>query len=308
MENNGMHTFSNVSRILILLLLLIVSPLSTAAKPQQVAIVISNTSAVYLAVTEEIKAYIGNNIELTVVDISKTQYLPEYTPTYLTVGTQAFQKVLTEKPEATIIASFIPRRTYETLISEQKKQHTTAIFVDQPMSRQVKLVRLIMPNAKTIGTVFGASSIEERKLLYEAANNANFSIISDTLNADDNPLAILQPIISKADMFLALPDQSVFNKATAKWSLYITLHDKKPLIGFSEKYVEAGALAAVYSTPVDIGKDAYNTLAKYLKTNVLPDAHHPTDFSVKTNSSSARALNIELPPDNILIQKLKEAE
>ncbi len=109
-------------------------------------------------------------------------------------------------------------------------------------------------------------------------------------------------------MFLALPDQSVFNKATAKWSLYITLHDKKPLIGFSEKYVEAGALAAVYSTPTDIGKDAYNTLAAYLNTNILPDAHHPTDFSVKTNVSSARALNIELPPENILIQKIKEAE
>ena len=306
MRNNGMITISGFSRTLLLLLLFIVSPFSIA-KPQQVAIIISNTSAVYLAVAEEIKAHIGNNIELTVVDISKTQYLPEYTPTYLTVGTQAFQKVLAEKPEATIIASFIPRRTYETLISD-RKQHTTAIFVDQPMSRQVKLVRLIMPNAKTIGTVFGASSIEERKLLYEAANKEAFSIISNTLNAEDNPLAILQPIISKADMFLALPDQSVFNKATAKWSLYITLHEKKPLIGFSEKYVEAGALAAVYSTPIDIGKDAYNTLAAYLKTNILPDAHHPTDFSVKTNVSSARALNIELLPDNILIQKIKEAE
>ncbi len=299
---------SNIISVLSLMMLLAVS-LSCAAKDAiQAAIVMSSSASVYKTVANTIEENKKLNVEFTQIDLSASNFVPDYPSVYITVGTQAFQKLLSERPDSTIIASFIPRRNYEQLLTQSQKADTTAIFVDQPMSRQVKLARLIAPNAKTIGTVFGESSIEEKKLLYESANQEGFTILSNNLKEQDNPIGILQPIITNSDIFLALPDQSVFNKATAKWSLYITLHNKKPMIGFSEKYVDAGALAAVYSTPEQIGRDTQTALSNYIENRKLPEAHHPSTFLVKINTASARSLNITIPSEETLMRKIKGAE
>ncbi len=280
--------------------------LCAASNPPRITLILSSEQQVYQRVADSIKSSLETTVtieEHTLDSIDGMQTPPEI---ILTVGSAAFKKALERFHSLPVIASFLPRRVYEKMVksSSSALQNTTAIFIDQPMKRQLSLARLLTPSGTTIGTVFGASSISERQRLFNAAQETGFTVNSVVLNSNDNPVNTLQPIIQKADVFLAIPDQSAFNRASAKWSLFIALRLKKPLIGFSEKYVDAGALASLYSSPEQIGQHAAETLNTYLTTNLLPPPEHPKYFTVKVNQTSAKTIGIQIDNAEVIQQQL----
>lgn len=231
------------------------------------------------------------------------------------IGSKAALELLEKTPEQQkLYATFLPRQTYQALL-ERNKQHPrikhgaiTAVYLDQPYTRQLSLARLIVPNAKNIATALGPNSQKDLGLLTKAAKQFKFSLLYETLGDSDSPIQKLQPLIRDADAFLTLPDKSVFNRTTAKWILYISFRQKIPLIGFSRKYVDAGALTAVFSTPEQIGRQTAELIESTTLDKRLPKAEHPRYFSVATNPKAAKALRIKLPTSDVLTQQLQELE
>ncbi|MGH1461023.1 MAG: ABC transporter substrate-binding protein [Neptuniibacter sp.] len=210
--------------------------------------------------------------------------------------------------------TFLPSQTYKSLLAKNKNHArlvsstVTAIYLDQPYPRQIALARFVAPNANKIATAFGPHSQKEKPQLKSAAAKYNFTLIHETLNASDNPVHTLQPLIRQADVFLSLPDKSIFNRTTAKWILYISFRQKIPLIGFSKKYVDAGAIAAVFSTPEQIGKQTAELIEKSKLNKRLPPAQFPQYFSVATNPNAAKSLRISIPTSESLSKALREGE
>ena len=295
-----------INKAVFIALFLFVSNFCQASSTPHIILLLSSKQPVYQTVADSMYSslHITTNIEEHTIDSLNTISAPPQL--VLTIGSAAFKEALIKFKTSPIIASFLPRRIYEELIGSSliKNNNTTAIFIDQSMQRQLALARLITPTGKTVGTVFGASSINERQRLYDAAKTTGFKIKSVVLNSADNPVSTLQPIIQKTDVFLAIPDQSAFNRASAKWSLFIALRLKKPLIGFSEKYVDAGAPAAIFSSPQQIGKQTAEILISYLKTRILPTPAHPKYFTVKTNLKSIQTINLQMDDAATLQQQL----
>lgn len=278
-----------------------------ADTPNKLTVLLSANSSAYQTVARTIHQTLQANIQIAEYTPETIDSISAPPQLLLTIGSKALKTALEKFPEAPIIASFLPRRVFEEFIANYPRtlQNTTAIFIDQSMFRQLALARLIAPDATTIGTVFGASSIDERQRLYQAATETGFIIKSVLLNSEDNPVNTLQPIIQETDVFLAIPDQSAFNRASAKWSLFMTLRARKPLIGFSEKYVDAGALTAVFSSPEQIGKHTTEVIDAYLTTGVWPQPEHPRYFYVKSNRQSAHTIQIQLPDNETLQHRLE---
>lgn len=254
---------------------------------------------------------------------SKTILLGEYTPDsssssfqeVVAVGSKAAAYLFVELPEhQKLYATFLPRQTYQALLEKHKAHPRTklrnisAVYLDQPYTRQLSLARLISPEATNVATALGPNSQKDLGLLTAAAKKNNFTLLYETLNESDSPIQKLQPLIRNANIFLTLPDKSVFNRTTAKWILYISFRQKIPLIGFSKKYVDAGALAAVFSTPKQIGQQTAELIKKTELKKALPKAEHPKYFSIATNPKAAKALNINIPSSDSLTQKLRELE
>lgn len=298
-----------VNKAVFTALLLFVPILCQASSIPHVTLILSSKQPVYQLVADSIHSSLQTSADIEEYTIDSINNISRPPKIVLTIGSAAFEQALKKFKTSPIIASFLPRRVYEELLEQalRKPNNTTAIFIDQSMSRQLALARLITPTGTTIGTVFGASSINERERLYHAAKKTSFNIKSVVLNSDDNPVNTLQPIIQEADVFLAIPDQSAFNRASAKWSLFLALRLKKPLIGFSEKYVDAGALAAIFSSPQQIGQHAAETLDTYLETGTLIEPAHPKYFTVKTNLKSIQTINIQMDDAAILQQKLGDS-
>ncbi len=283
-------------------------------------VVLSDNTASYQTVLETLIKESGNNLQSA--SVSRLEQFPDLLTSekreyYVAIGTRATDMLLRQLPADApgIISTFIPRRSYQTLIEKHKDSPSvkagkiTAIYLDQPYSRQLMLARLMMPKANTLGVAFSEASAIDLPLLQGALERTGFALEHIVLEEDRSPIKQLQPLLEDSDIFLTLPDKAVFNRTTAKWILYISYRQRVPLLGFSRKYVKAGAAAGVYSSPEQIGKQTGELIRALPKRKYkLPASSYPSYFSVITNPSAAKNLRINLPSAPILERRLKEAE
>lgn len=283
-------------------------------------VILSDTTSSYQKVLQGIRDHNEEPVDHLSVDLllntpEKLQHNDyDY---YVAVGSRATDTLLRLLPANAppVLSTFIPRRSYQGLIRTYSTRPTvtsgkiSVIYLDQPYSRQLRLARLIRPDANTIGAAFSSQSARDLPLLEAALNSTGLTLTHRVLDEDKNPIKQLQPIVESSDIFLTLPDKAVFNRTTAKWILYISFRLRVPLLGFSRKYVEAGAVAGVYSTAIQIGRYTGEMMAKLNPQHpVLPAPSYPRYFSVATNPSAAKKLRMSIPAKAILEQKLKETE
>ncbi|WP_461481109.1 ABC transporter substrate-binding protein [Porticoccus sp.] len=229
------------------------------------------------------------------------------------VGSNATREALGRADTTPLLSVFTPQNAFATLL--QTKNSTidrpiAVIYLDQPLSRVVSLATLLQPDATRFGTVFGPISREWESELKALTAERGIHLEQAYLNHNDNPVAVLRPLVQQSDLFIALPDQAVLNRAIAKWILHLSFQQKVPVIGFSKAYTNAGALASIYSAPADIGKHAGELIAAWLPDNPIPGQLqlYPRYFTISTNPAVARSLGISLPPENQLYRHIEQQE
>jgi ABC-type uncharacterized transport system substrate-binding protein len=108
-------------------------------------------------------------------------------------------------------------------------------------------------------------------------------------------------VLRGSDAFIAIPDPLLSRPSSARTILLTSYRFQKPVIAFSRAYVEAGALAAVFSTPESVAADVASWLdAGSGKTLKLPGLRGPASFEIAVNRQVARALGIRVPDDDEL--------
>lgn len=228
----------------------------------------------------------------------------------IAVGTSACELGIKNKHmNDVIVCTLIPAQTYFELRNRHEidinHQNTTAVFMDQPLERQILLARLVAPQAKNIGTVFGKNSDYARHDFERIGSEFGFITEHTYLSDSQNPVQILTPLIQRSHVFLAIPDSANFNRQVSRWSLYITLRNKIPLIGYSANYSEAGAVVALYSTFDQLASQAHQVLSDFSQESILKDPSYPNEFTVDINEVSARTLRLSLIDSTALTNMLK---
>jgi len=226
------------------------------------------------------------------------------------IGTEATAKVLAEFPESPLLSLFVTESAWRNLMARPHR-HTgrrAVIFINQPLDRFIYLATLLKPQSETLATVFGPASKRQRQAFAAQAQHQGLQLISRTMNIDANPVATLTPLFNNADIFVALPDQGLFNRTVARWALYLGFKYKIPLVGFSRSYTQAGALASLFSSPENIGRQGGEWVADYFRDDDenLWREFRPRYFTVEINPSVARALGIAIPHEEAIYQQLVE--
>lgn len=208
--------------------------------------------------------------------------------------------------ERPVVATLVPEAGWRSLPTGAAH---TAIFLDQPLARQVALVRAVLPPARELAVLFGPASRGTEPALQQAARRWNFRVHAATVDDFQSANGELSGLLRSSEVLLALPDPSIYNRYTVQSILLATFRLRRPVIGFSEALVRAGALAAVHSTPEQLGTEAGSTAAEWLQgSGPLPPAAHPRQFTLSVNRQVAFSLGISLPPDAVLLQSLQAAE
>jgi len=283
-----------------------------SAASANIAIVLSDDSVPYQETANNIRALVEQGAVRAAVSIyspagKKPDFVRERQDLIVAVGVRAAQEMVALNLTTPILTTLIPRQAFEKIARQRDYRQLSAVYLDQPLARQMELIRLALPDRSRIGVVLGPESQDALNALQLAAKEARFGLAVEKISAAEELLPSLQRVLADSDVLLALPDPLVFNKGTVQSLLLTTYRYQDPVIGFSQAYVKAGALAAVYSTPEQAGRQAGEMLQQVLagKSWVLPPPEYPKYFSVSLNYQVARSLAINVSDEMALYQQLK---
>lgn len=194
-----------------------------------------------------------------------------------------------------LLSLLVPRFAFERIADPGRLRAGTlsAVYLDQPPARQLDLIRLALPDVRNLGMLVGAESKAHVVAFDKAAKERGINVV--VAQAETERLfPTLQAMLSEVEALLAVPDPAIFNSRTAANILMTAYRSRVPLVGFSPAYVKAGALLAVYSTPVQIGTRGGGMLRQALAGRNLPPPQWPSDFIVSVNQDVARSLGFVL--------------
>ncbi len=215
----------------------------------------------------------------------------------VTLGTAAAAAVLAQRLPIPTYCTFLPQATYTELVNRAggTRAHLSALYLDQPLARQLRLIRLALPGRTRVGVVLGPDSRKTERELHRAAAAAGIVPRMEQISDEKQLVGALHRVLDDTDVLLAVPDALVFNRHTVQNVLLTTYRLGKPVAGFSRAYVTAGALFAVYSTPSQIGRQiGEELLAMQNKAGrPVPPTGYPRYFSVEVNERVAHSLGIE---------------
>ena len=186
----------------------------------------------------------------------------------------------------------------------------SAIYLDQPLPRQLSLIRTILPRTDNVGILLGPSTQQQGPALSETARQLGFNPQLEYVGNERELVPGLRRTLNDSGVLLALPDPLVYNRETAQTILLTSYRHEKPVIGFSQAYVKAGALAAVFSSPAQIARQAAEIVREALSAQkiMLPEAQYPKYFSVDANPQVARSLGLNFEEESAIHEKLLKIE
>ncbi len=147
------------------------------------------------------------------------------------------------------------------------EKNISGISMTLSPERQVATLLEVLPATKTIGTLYNPDRTGNFiKEAVHAANTMGISLIKEKVQSTKEVPSALKNLRNKIDAFWMIPDITVYSPETIDFLLLFLLENQKPIISFSVKYVELGALMSISVDPFDIGNQA-GEMAKAILSN-----------------------------------------
>lgn len=262
----------------------------------KLTVVLSEQGGAYREYSNALYAKLsGKNITVTVVDAD--QKLPDG-DLVVAAGMKAALNVARAKPSA-MLAVLVPKEGFDSLQTDYPVEINagtrtfSAIYLDQPFKRQLDLITALLPKTRSVAVLY-ATPPQELSRLRRLVVTKGLEFNERSLHFTAGLYAALQGLLASSDVLLALPDTEVYNTTTIRNILLASYRKNVPLIGFSQGFVRAGALAGVFSTPEQIASQSLLVIEEYAVSHTLPAAQHPVEFEVSVNEQVARSLGLNL--------------
>jgi ABC-type uncharacterized transport system substrate-binding protein len=253
----------------------------------------------------------GTKTPVRVLSLNKSDELARVGGAQLVVavGTPAMTAMAKRPPSAPVLNVLVPRASFRKLsLSSARTQDVksfSAVYFDQPWSRQLALIRFALPGRR-VGILLSKDSLELSASVLAAAKAAGLSASIEVANDEADLLPALKLLLARSDALLAVPDPSIYNRSNITSILLTSYRARVPLFGFSPSYVKAGALASVFSEPAQIAQQVVEIIQNLPASGGLPAPQSPRYFSVRVNSQVQLSLELAMDEEVQLLQRLKQ--
>ncbi len=280
------------------------------------AIVLSDESPPYREFASALRSGIGPAAGMdTAVIVGLHEFEAEHAATdppdtlYVTVGLRAARTVRAARMHSRMLATLIPRESYDALftaVPDDPVRISSAIFIDQPVARQLDLIRLALPATRRVGVLLGPHSRAQLGELERLAHERDLRVLAESVETTPDLVPAMSRLLPRIDVLLALPDETVFNPSSAETLLLLSYRRSVPLVAFSRAYVKAGALLALHTSPEQFGRQAAEIVLQTLQGagHALPPPQYPRYFQVSWNRAVAQSLEIPARDEGELALRL----
>ncbi len=274
-----------------------------------VALVLSERGSAYEELASAFAEGLGDWRGLRVLyldglDARDVQALAREVRLLVPVGIKATRMVAEHAgAQAAVLALMVPRSGYEAQPWPAGLSHgrLSAVYIDQPPGRSLSLIQQILPKARQIGVLHSQQGQANIAALSQEAARRRMSLRLAEVSPSGEVGAALRQVLPEVDVLLLQPDATVINANNVQHVLLTTYRYRVPVIGFSRGLVKAGAVAAVYSTPAQIGAQGARIARQWrLGEDDLPPPRHCDEYAVALNQHVARSLGLSLPDESAI--------
>ena len=238
------------------------------------------------------------------VDLATAEFMPP--DLIITIGSRAALRLSQQVTEVPVLNLFLPRAAYQQLENATSLPRA-AIFLDQPIARQLALAHVLLPTAKTAGILRAGPPAAASEPINEPSLPFEFDLNIVNIKDGDAPAKAIRQVIGPSDVIIATFDRTAYKPATTKWLLYLAFQQRKPIIGFSYALLKAGALASVFSTPEQIADHAVELTRDWLRTGTPPSGtFYPRYYQIGLNSPVAGRLGFAPPSEKELANRMRD--
>lgn len=228
----------------------------------------------------------------------------------VTTGGEALRQVLQKQGHTPVLATLISRTGFERIVAESgvraDQRSVSALFIEQPPQRQMAFARLLLPGKLRLGVALSPETNPLLAALQQAAGNLHLKLETEFVANEGGLLPAMSELFGRTDFLLALPDSSIYRRDSIRAILLTSYRYRKPVIGYSQAFATAGALAALYTSPQQSAQQAAE-LVKTLSVPVryLPTPQYPSDFAIAINGAVAQSLELTIPDEPTLRRQLR---
>ncbi len=282
-----------------------------AANDLRILLLLSNDSAPYQSFSNTLTKSLPASIQTAVMPVQNASFIdpPAHTDLIVAVGIKAAEAAL-RQTAIPVLTTMVPQAGYESLLNNsvpsKPARTVTAIYLNQPWARQVDFVYALLPEHRKIAVLFSPASKNEAGHLRDAVSVRGGSLVAQSVDSDAALFSDLENILQNSEVLLALPDNAIYSSSNVRNILLTTYRLNVPLIGFSQAYVNAGAIAALFSTPEQLAVQTAATVLDFAQSGHLHTAQYPDTYTIAVNQQVAHSLGIELDSDEMLRARMKK--
>jgi len=226
----------------------------------------------------------------------------------VTVGLKAANWVA-PRTQTPMLATLIPQSQYAELSRQRPRgSATSALFLDQPIERQIDLLHTALPERKKVGLLHSPEINVDLDEARSILARHGMTLISRNSSSPDALHKDLEFVLDRSDVLLVIPDNGIYNNNTLRNILLQSYRQDVPLVGYSQALVKSGALCAAYSSPEQIATQASAMVSQFFKYGTLPIPQHPQLFSIAINSDVAKSMGISIPSAESLKNKVDKLQ
>lgn len=219
------------------------------------------------------------------------------------IATPAAQTVANATNTIPIVGSAITDYKTAKLVKDNAKPGTnvTGTTDMNPVAAQLDLLTKIVPNAKTVGTIYCSSEVNSQlqiEILKEAAKKKNIVIKEATVSTVNDIQQAARSLVGKVDA-LYIPTDNILASAMPTLTV-VTEEAKLAIICGEENMAKAGGLATLgvdyYKLGVASGEMAADILAGKAKPQDMA-IRGQKDFKPFINLKTAEKIGIKIPEE-----------
>lgn len=175
------------------------------------------------------------------------------------------------------------------------------VSMEIPPEKQIEEFHNALPSVKRIGIVYDpkktpASFIKKAMI---AAESRGITIVGREVGSSKKVISAINSMGTGIDAFWMLPDTTVVTPETVEFIFLYSLENRMPVLTFSEKYIEMGALMSISADPFDMGRQAGGLARKIIDDEYVGNTPLSPKPAIAINKEVAKKLGIRISSESV---------
>jgi len=258
--------------------------------------------------SDDIRLKLPGIIISKVTPEDKIPQLNSSTDLIIAIGAKGMQSANKHYPETNKL--FISTDPKKFRLDTNKNKGDAILYMTQSYCRQLQFIKQLNTKWKTISILSSRENPVDSTTIQQCSNRYDIKVIIESTDTEENLTNNIRQALKHSDVLLALPDSNIYNSKSVKNILLTSYRYRKPVIAFSQNFVNAGALASIHSSIEQVSHSASILIQQYFMQDQYFEnsVNYPQSFDISINRQVFKALNLSLPDTEKLKQSLLPAE